>query len=169
MRLKLDEDNKGHEAFLTERFNKKAVFEMVKEYRKGKDPNKDLMYSHFALDEILQLCIDNGVLDAGKTIKDQLANAATKGLKLYLGKHKPDLIGEYGKYKELTTVIICNTEVKSKKDYKYEDLLKNKKNTVSIAVPYLSPSGEALDMTNICPPDCVTQDPYDVGYCTTCK
>lgn len=168
MRLKLDEDNKGHEAFLTERFNKKAVFEMVKEYRKGKNPDKDLMYSHFALDEILQLCIDNGVLDASKTIAAQLTSAATKGLKLYLGKHRQDLIGEYGKYKELTTVIICNTAVKSKKDYKYEDLLKNKKHSVSVGVPTLSTRGEALDMTNICPPDCVGQDPYDIGYCTTC-
>jgi len=169
MRLKLDDDNKGHSGFLSERFNKKAVFEMVQDYRKGKDPKKELMYTHFQLDEILQLCIDNGVLDAGKTIEEQLTSAATKGLKLYLGKHKPNLIGEYGKYKELNTIIICNTQVKSKGDYKYEDLLTNKKNTVSIGVPHLAPGGEALDMTNICPPDCVTQDPYDIGYCTTCK
>ncbi len=171
MRLKLDDDNKGHSGFLSERFDKKAVFEMVEEYRRGKDPKKDLMYSHFQLDEILQLCIDNGVLDANKTIQAQLKNAATKGLKLYLGKHKNDLTGNYERYREHTTVIICNTKVESREDYKYEDLLKNKKNSVSIAVPNLSPDGTALDMTNICPPDCVTipQDPYDIAYCTTCR
>lgn len=169
MKLKLDEDNKNHGGFLAERFNKKAVFKMVNDYRKEKDPKKDLMYSHFPLDEILKLCIDNGVLDASKTIESQLESSAANGLKLYLGKHRIDLTGNYEKYKGFNTIVICNTQLISKDDYKYEDLLVDKKHSVSIGIPSFSSRGQALDMTNICPPDCVTEEQYDIGLCRTCK
>jgi|GEM_PF-3788399 len=135
---------------LGKKFDRKATRKMVRTYRKLNE-NKDVLhYAHFAVEEILQMLMDNKIL---KTY--ELNTVKTHGIKMYLGTHINESIPNE-RYRDKTTPILCCTKIENDSERKYVDLLQD--NTDSVLLPlgeYLKDDGNyALDQSVICPPDC---------------
>ncbi|TCC93429.1 hypothetical protein EZ428_01260 [Pedobacter frigiditerrae] len=152
--------------------NKKMVKDMVQAYRKKYEIIGDLLhFSHFGIEEILKLCIDNGVLDKNvlSMVKPVPADYEGFGIKIYIGNHfnQTTCPSSSLHYEKMNTTILCNTKIKSSKNHLYLDMLTDNKDTVAI-----STGGNGLDQTAICKPDCAggqvptppePADGYDVG------
>jgi len=152
--------------------NKAMVKKMVQTYRKKYEIISDLLhYSHFGVEEILKLFIDNKVLkpEALSMIMEAPEGYEGFGIKIYLGNHF-DLTTcpqTNAHYEKKNTTILCNTKIKDSKKHLYLDMLTDNKDSVA-----LSTGGYGLDQTAICKPDCADgeipthpnpQDGYDVG------
>lgn len=150
MPIKLNDSNKS----VNQRFKRADVKEMVQYHRKN-NPLKKLNFAHFALIEVLELLRDNGTIDFKKPLDAQLVNIKRFGLKLYPGIHsKPETcIGKPG-YLKHSNIIICTTEKDS--NNLFIDMLTDQKDSVSMAG-----FADALDLAQICPPECGNTD--DVG------
>lgn len=141
------------------RLKKSDVEKMVNQYRSTRAPEK-LKFAHFNLKEILDLFVDNKILDRKKLDLSMLVDVKKRGLKLYLGHH---LDGTYcpGKpgYKGYDTIVACNSKLLD--DGRFEDMLDDTKDYDNDSVIFLGydPSGEGLDMAQICPPECPQDDP----------
>ncbi len=161
MPIKLNDESKANKA---ERFFKKDVRDMVKEYRKDHPSKKDLKYTHFTVKEILQLFIDNKIVDPNQTINQQTSNLDNHGVKLYLGKHfKPETCRQRGRYLTHSNIIICNTKIVDKDKFYFKDMLDDKDDKHSFT---MAGENDGLDMGHICPPDCAIPQTteYDVAY-----
>ena len=152
--------------------NKATVKKMVQAYRIKYELIVDRFhFSHFGVEEILKLCIDNEVLkpEVLSMIMEAPEGYEGFGLKIYLGNHY-DLTTcptTSKNYEKKNTTILCNTKIKDSKKHLYLDMLTDNKHSVA-----LSTGGYGLDQTAICKPDCAEgetptppdpQDGYDVG------
>lgn len=150
MPIKLNDSNKS----VHQRFKRGDVREMVHYHRKN-NPLKKLNFAHFALIEVLELLRDNGVLDFTKPVNAQLTDLERFGIKLYPGIHsKPETCPGKPEYLKHSNIIICTTEKDS--NNQYIDMLTDQKDSISMAG-----FADALDLAQICPPECGNTD--DVG------
>jgi hypothetical protein len=148
------------------------VKKMVQTYRSKYELIVDpFHFSHFGVEEILKLCIDNEVLkpEVLSMIMEAPEGYEGFGLKIYLGNHY-DLTTcptTSKNYEKKNTTILCNTKIKDSKKHLYLDMLTDNKHSVA-----LSTGGYGLDQTAICKPDCAQgqipippdpQDGYDIG------
>jgi len=148
MPIKLNDSAKN----LNQRFKRKDVKDMV-QYHRNNAPFKKLHYSHFKLEEILNLFKDNGVIDFTTPLQSQLVTIKRHGVKLYPGVHfKLETCLGKPEYLKHSNIIICNTEIDSNNCY--NDMLDdNKYHSITMAG-----ENDGLDMGKICPPECDEPD-----------
>ncbi len=139
--------------------NRKTLEEMVMAYRTNPTAQDEkLFYSHFKVEEIIQLLIDNGALSAG-AIGHVVAN---HGMKIYIGRHTNEDNCPVGRayypgtdrpyYMNRDTTIVCTTIMKDG-SFRYEDKLELNKDTVMMPGMKFDDPGEALDQSSTYPPD----------------
>ncbi|MGE6220011.1 hypothetical protein ACQKCH_09305 [Nubsella zeaxanthinifaciens] len=148
------------------------IRDMVKHYRKPSTYPK-LKYSHFRLEEILQVFSKNKVLPQNVidaiNHPDSQQHIANYGVKIYIGRHKngntlPE-VNNNGKYLNKGTTILVNTDLHKKTGDKkgFKDMLDEK--LLIIGGEGIDEDGVGLDRAEIEPPYHVEdgRNYYDVG------
>lgn len=141
---------------------KETLEGMVAEYRNSSLANEEkLRFSHFKVEEVIQLFVDNGVMSKG-ALDHIIPN---HGMKIYLGRHTNEDNCPEGQayhannepyYMGRDTTIICTTVITPGK-FHYADKLKDKIDTALMPGAKFGDPDEALDQSSTYPPD----NPYN--------